>query len=96
MRSSISLVGLCAGLACAGSVFAQATVKADGQWRSVLGLGASLSKGNTDSTNVNLAGDGVRATAQDKTSVYGNANFARSGGVTSGEQMRLAGTTTSI
>ena len=52
---------------------AQATVKPDGQFRAVFGLGASLSSGNTDATNLSFTADAVRATATDKTSLYGNA-----------------------
>jgi putative salt-induced outer membrane protein len=70
---------------------AQATVKADGQFRAALGLGASLSSGNTQSSNLSLSGDGMRLTDRDKTSLFGNALYARSDGVTTSEQMRLGG-----
>lgn len=74
-----------------GLAQAQATVKDDGQFRSAIGLGASLSSGNTQAQNLSLTADGVRATANDKTSLYGNAQFARSAGTTTAEQLRLGG-----
>lgn len=77
-------------LAC-GAVQAQATVKDDGQFRYSLGLGASNASGNTRATNLSLAADGVRATKQDKVTLYGNAQFAKSNGTTTGEQFRLGG-----
>jgi putative salt-induced outer membrane protein YdiY len=91
MRIHASLVAAAVGLVCAQGAFAQATVKPDGQWRAVLGLGASLSKGNTDASNLSLVSDGVRATANDKTTWYGNAQFARSSGTTTSEQIRFGG-----
>ena len=91
-------LALTAGL-CLSSVYglaqaqalAQATVKPDGQFRAALGLGASLSSGNTKSSNLSLSGDGTRLTDQDKISLYGNALVARSDSVTTSEQMRLGG-----
>jgi len=74
-----------------GAVQAQATVKPDGQWRAALGLGASASSGNTKASNLSLVGDAVQASAQDKISLYGNAQYARSSGTTTAEQLRLGG-----
>jgi putative salt-induced outer membrane protein len=88
---------LCATLALAASGLAQAqaqpqaTVKADGTWRAVLGLGASYASGNSDSNNLSIAGDAVRATERDKWSAYGNLNYARSAGVSTSQQTRLGG-----
>lgn len=78
-------------LAAMGQAHAQATVKPDGQFRAALGMGASMSSGNTKATNLSLNGDAVRATQQDKTSLYGNLQYARTGGVTSSDQLRLGG-----
>lgn len=75
----------------AATALAQATVKPDGQFRSAIGLGASFSSGNTKATNLSLNADAVRATDQNKLSLYGNAQYARSGGVTTGDQLRLGG-----
>lgn len=86
-----TVTALCIALFGAGLAHSQATVKPDGQWRAVIGLGASASSGNTTSTNVSLTGDAVRATDQDKLTAYANALYARSEGVTTGEQMRLGG-----
>jgi putative salt-induced outer membrane protein len=84
---------VCAALAtgAAGLVQAQATVKPDGQWRAVFGLGLSNSSGNTDSTNLSMTGDAVRATDLDKWAIYLNSNYARSASVTNTEQIRLGG-----
>lgn len=84
-----NLVAVAAALAAAGAAQAQATVKPDGQFRAALGLGASVSNGNSKTSNLAITGDGVRATANDKLSVYGNLNYARSNGTTTGEQLRL-------
>jgi putative salt-induced outer membrane protein YdiY len=85
------IVAASIGLGCVDLVNAQATVKPDGQMRTALGLGASLSSGNTKSSNLTLAGDAVRATNQDKVSLYGTALYARSEGVTTAERLRLGG-----
>ena len=85
--ATIALATLCT----AGAAWAQATVKPDGQFRSSLGLGASLSSGNTKAQNLSFTGDGVRATATNKTSLFGNVQYARSGGITTAEQLRLGG-----
>ncbi len=71
--------------------FAQATVKDDGQWRSALGLGASVASGNTDASTINLTGDAVRKTKEDKWSVYGGAVYGKSNGVKNADALR-AGT----
>lgn len=73
----------------AAGAHAQATVKNDGQFRAALGLGASLASGNTKATNLSLNADAVRATDQNKLSLYGNLQYARSGGTTTADQLRL-------
>jgi putative salt-induced outer membrane protein len=73
------------------SAWAQATVKDDGQWRAALGAGLSLSSGNTKSTAINLTGDAVRATREDKWNFYGSGLYAKTNDVITGEQIR-AGT----
>jgi hypothetical protein len=79
------------GVGCAGLAHAQATVKPDGQFRATVGVGASFPSGDTESSNLSLNADAVRATAQDKLSLYGMALYPRSAGVTTGEQARLGG-----
>lgn len=77
--------------AIAAAVHAQATVKPDGQMRSAIGIGASLSSGNTKASNLSLVGEAVRATAGDKVTLYGNVQYAKSAGTTTADQMRLGG-----
>ena len=91
MKTKHTVVTLVLALSSVGLAHAQATLKTDGQYRAALGLGASMSSGNTDSRNLSLTADAVRATDQDKTSLYGNAQYARSDGVTTAEQVRLGG-----
>ncbi len=75
----------------ASAAFAQATVKPDGQWRYALGAGASFSSGNTDSSSINLNGEGVRATADDKLGVYARMLYAKNNDTTTAEQIGLGG-----
>lgn len=91
MRTHATFAAAAIGLFCSHAALAQATVKPDGQWRAVLGLGASLAKGNTDASNLAFNTDAVRATAQDKSTLYGSAQFSRSNGTTTGEQIRFGG-----
>lgn len=72
-----------------GLVYAQATVKPDGQYRYALGAGASYSSGNTDSASVNIAGDGVRATDTSKWQFGGKALWSRNDGETTAENVAL-------
>lgn len=69
----------------------QAAVKPDGQFRAVLGLGLSAASGNSDATHLSITGDGVRATARDKLSLFGKLEYARTDGKTTAEQLRLGG-----
>jgi putative salt-induced outer membrane protein len=78
-------------LAFSGTASAQATVKEDGEWRAALGAAFSKSSGNTDSTSLALQGDAVRATAQDKWTIYGNALYGKTAGAKTADQQR-AGT----
>ena len=75
--------------AASSSLFAQATVKEDGKWRSALGAAFSSSSGNTEATSLTLNGDLVRARTQDKWRIFGDMLFAKSEGTTSGNQIRL-------
>ena len=83
----ISTLALASALAT--GAFAQATVKDDSQWRAALGAGAAFASGNTDSTTFNFAAEAIKATKQDKLRLFGNAAYARSGGVTTGDMYRL-------
>jgi putative salt-induced outer membrane protein YdiY len=68
---------------------AQATIKPDGEFRYAFGAGASYASGNTDASSVNLTGDGVRATAGSKWQFGGKANWGRTDGVTTAENIAL-------
>lgn len=67
------------------------TLIADGQFRGVLGLGASVASGNSRSSNLALTGQAVRATQLNKTSLYALALRSSADGATTGEQLRLGG-----
>jgi putative salt-induced outer membrane protein len=88
-RPTLSLAGLL--LAAPGFVFAQAqaTIKPDGQFRYAFGAGASYASGNTSASNVNLSGDGVKATADSKWQFGGKANWGRTDGETTVENLSL-------
>lgn len=75
----------------AGAVVAQPAIKPDGQWRAALGLSASYSSGNSDSSNVSLKADALRATADDKVTAYARAQYGRTEGTTSAELLGFGG-----
>jgi putative salt-induced outer membrane protein YdiY len=92
--SLLSLAAFAANVAqaqTAAPVAPTATLKTDGKLRAALGLGASVSSGNSRTSNFSLAAQGVRATAQDKTTVHASVLYARAAGVTSAEQLRAGG-----
>lgn len=91
MKTIRAVLPLALALGAAGVAQAQPTVKPDGQFRAVLGLGASLASGNTDANNVSFTADGVRATGTDKTTLYAVASYASNDGQTTAEQFRLGG-----
>ncbi len=85
-----------AALLATGAALADDPAKQDGEWRGSLGAGLNVTQSTTDSLNLNLATDAVRATAQDQWNfgaglLYGtstdadgvkttNANLGRLGG----------------
>jgi putative salt-induced outer membrane protein len=77
----------------AAPVFAQsqATVKPDGQFRLAFGAGASYASGNTSTSSVNLDGDVVRATDDDKLRITGKAVSAKTNHDTTAENLALDG-----
>ena len=92
--NSITTIALLAGILAAGlggPAQAQATLKPDGRFRSAIGLGASWTSGNTSTRQLSLNADAVRATAEDRTTLFGSANYARSEGVTTSDRVRLGG-----
>jgi putative salt-induced outer membrane protein YdiY len=81
-----TLLALASGAALAQ---ATATVKEDGRWHAALGAAAINSSGNTNASSFNLSGDVVRATADDKWRITGNALYSKSEGEVSGNQAHL-------
>lgn len=87
VRLGALLVG--AALLAGGAHAQQATVKPDGQFRWALSLGASAADGNSRASSLALGGEGVQATEGWKTTVRGNGLYTRSGGLATGERVRL-------
>lgn len=79
---------LCAAAAVPAAA-APADVQTDGRWRATLGAAWSASSGNTSATSVQVDGDAVRATPQDRWRLTGRALYGRSDGVRSADQLRL-------
>lgn len=75
-------------LAAAG---AMAQDKPDGLWHGGVSIGGAVASGNTDSKTLAANADAARATAQDKITLYGVANYGRSAGVTTANLLRLGG-----
>jgi putative salt-induced outer membrane protein len=67
----------------------------DGLWHGDIAIGGALASGNTSSKTLTGAADATRATATDKTSVFGNVNYGRNrvDGVetTAADQVRAGG-----
>lgn len=76
-------------LTAAGPALAQVTQRPDGQWRHLIGLGASVASGNTRTTSLNLALDSVRATYEDKWSLTGSALQSRTEGDTAAQRAEI-------
>ena len=70
---------------------AQVTVKPDGKFRYLLGAAASYASGNTKSSALNLTGDAVRATADDKLSFKAQAVYGSTDDKTTAERLALDG-----
>lgn len=85
-----------AALFASGAAFADDLPKPDGQWRGSLGAGLNVTRSTTDSLNLNLAADAVRATTQDQWNfgaglLYGSSKDADGVETTSANQGRLGG-----
>lgn len=61
----------------AAAFAAQAQTAPDNQWHGGANVGAAFASGNTSSQVVSAGADAALATAQDKTSLYGVANYAK-------------------
>lgn len=79
-----AVLSLSATAACA-----QGPEPTDGRWRGSVGAGLSASSGNTRAQTWTVDASAGRATPDDRWSLTGKALYARSAGVTSGEQVRL-------
>jgi putative salt-induced outer membrane protein len=89
-KTSRWCIAACAVLA-SGLTYAQATVKPDGVWRGALGAGLTFTDGNSRSSAFNLNAETIRATANDKTRIYGAALYGRSSGKETANQLRAGG-----
>lgn len=74
---------------CAGGALALPKFKTDGQWRAAIGLAASYSSGNTESSSFSLRADAVRATAADKIMAHARALHSKTDGTTNAELLGL-------
>jgi putative salt-induced outer membrane protein YdiY len=72
---------------------ARLEIRPDGAWRGTLGAGFSAARGNTNSLGADLSLDAVRATNEDKLSLFGQVLYAESekdgSSVTTADQWRL-------
>lgn len=87
-RPHAPAVALALGLTALAAV-AQPVPQPDGRWRVWMNAGLTHATGNTDATTLTFKSDVVRATADDKWTLYGEALRARSAGLTSGNRVRL-------
>lgn len=79
----------CAVAAGAGPAPAQVVQRPDGQWRHLIGLGASVASGNARTTSLNLSLDSARVTYDDKWSLVGHALQSRTEGSTAAQRAEL-------
>jgi hypothetical protein len=86
---ALQWAGLILVWACSDPTWAQATIKRDGQWRSALGIGGSVSSGNNRSTNLTMTGEAVRATTRSKWSMTGRLLYATAQGDTTTDNKAL-------
>lgn len=70
---------------------AQAQSNLDGQWHGGISIGGAFASGNTSSKTLAATADGAKETPADKITLYGLANYARSGGTTTADLLRLGG-----
>jgi len=70
---------------------AQLLIKPDNQWRYSLGVGGSISSGNSSSKNLNVTADALKATDLDKWTLYGRLLYGESDDETTADQMNAGG-----
>lgn len=68
----------CSTFACLAAGGALAQAKTDGEWRGTGGAALAMNSGNTTSTNLQLNAGAARATADDKITLGGVINYAKS------------------
>lgn len=73
LRHSRHLALAVAASVAAGAALAQPKVVPDGDWRANIGLSASYASGNTESTNLSLKAEAVRATSADRVTANARA-----------------------
>ena len=79
-------LGLGAAAACA-----QPVSHPDGLWRALVNVGLTHASGNANATTLTAKVDAVRATVDDKWTLYGETLRSRAEGVTSGHRDRAGG-----
>lgn len=82
IRRPVALATLFSLSAIPALTHAQVTVKPDGVFRSLLGVSASVTSGNTRSSTLTLSGEGVQQTDYSKWGLTARALYARSEGNT--------------
>lgn len=87
MRDLLRVIGLGLGLF-AGGAQAQPVSQPDGQWRVLINVGLTYASGNTNAETLTAKVDAVRATVDDKWTLYGETLRSRSEGVESGDRDR--------
>jgi putative salt-induced outer membrane protein YdiY len=70
-------------------VWAQVTLKPDGQWRYLFSAGGNATSGNSETTAVNASGEAARVTEDDKLTVHGSLNYGRVDGAKSAQRYEL-------
>lgn len=82
-------VALCCAALFTGAAQAQVTIKNDGKWRSLVGLGASYASGNSDSARLNIDAEGVKATDAYRWTLNGRVLYGRTNDTTTDELFAL-------
>jgi putative salt-induced outer membrane protein YdiY len=88
LRHAVVVLACTAGLPAAN---AQDPPPIDGRWHTLLGAGLTYASGNTNAATLTAKADAVRATEDDKWTLYGEALRARTDDVTTGNRIRLSG-----
>jgi putative salt-induced outer membrane protein YdiY len=90
-RHSRHLALAVAAAVAAGASLAQPKTVPDGRWRANIGLAASYASGNTESTNLSLKAEAVRATSADRITANARALHGETDGTQTAAQYGLGG-----